>query len=86
MVSLSAVGSERGITYRALAANQEIEMAVTLSFREEGPSYDRAKAVADAMGVSLQDYLLACIAEGAKVLKVRHLPAATDYEEPTFIR
>jgi antitoxin component of RelBE/YafQ-DinJ toxin-antitoxin module len=61
-------------------------MSVVLSFREEGPAYERAKAVADAMGVTVSDYLLACIAEGNKVLRLRHQPSEANYEEPTFMR
>lgn len=61
-------------------------MSIVLSFREEGPAYDRAKAVADAMGLSVQDYLLGCIAEGHKLLRSRHQPTAADLEEPTFQR
>lgn len=59
-------------------------MSVVLSFREDGPNYERAKAVADAMGLSVQDYLLACIAEGHKILKARN--GEVDLDEPTFIR
>lgn len=61
-------------------------MSVVLSFREEGPNYERAKAVADAMGLSIQDYLLACIAEGHKALKAKHGVPDVDLDEPTFIR
>jgi hypothetical protein len=61
-------------------------MSIVLSFREEGPAYDRAKAVADAMGLTVQEYLLSCIAEGHKLLRSRHQPTAADLEEPTFQR
>lgn len=61
-------------------------MSIVLSFREGGPSYERAKAVADSMGLSMQDYLLACIAAGHKTLRVQHQPNGTDLEEPTFLR
>lgn len=61
-------------------------MSVVLSFREDGPAYDRAKAVADAMGLSMQDYLLACIAEGHRVLRARHRPSDADLDVPTFER
>lgn len=61
-------------------------MSVMLSFREEGPQYEGAKAVAHTMGLSVQDYLLACIAEGHKVLKARHGMPEADLNEPTFIR
>lgn len=61
-------------------------MSIVLSFREEGPAYERAKAVADAMGLSMQDYLLACIAEGHKVLRVQYKPSEADLDIPTFER
>lgn len=61
-------------------------MSFTLRFRDEGPAYERAKAVADAMGLSMEDFLLVCIAEGHKVLKARYLPLDPELEEPAFIR
>ncbi|AWJ87756.1 hypothetical protein TSH58p_30045 (plasmid) [Azospirillum sp. TSH58] len=61
-------------------------MSCVLRFRGEGPAYERAKGVADAMRLSMEDYLLACIAEGHKVLKARHLPLDSELEEPAFIR
>lgn len=64
----------------------EAGMSVVLRFRNDGPAFDRAKAVADAMGLSIEDYLMACIAEGNKVLRARHLPLDLDMDEPTFIR
>ncbi|OJX68433.1 hypothetical protein [Magnetospirillum sp. 64-120] len=61
-------------------------MSIDLSFREEGPAYERAKAVADAMGLSMQDYLLACIAEGHKLLRAQYRPSNADFDIPTFER
>lgn len=61
-------------------------MSIVLSFREEGTAYDRAKAVADALGLSMEDYLLACIAEGHKALRARYRPSDTDLDIPTFER
>jgi hypothetical protein len=61
-------------------------MSIILSFREDGAAYDRAKVVADALGLPMQDYLLACIAEGHKVLRARHRPSDTDLDVPTFQR
>lgn len=61
-------------------------MSIVLSFREEGASYDRAKAVADALGIPIHDYLLSCIAEGHKVLRARHRPSEADLDTPTFER
>lgn len=61
-------------------------MSIVLSFREEGAAYERAKAVADALGLPMQEYLLACIAEGHKALRVRHRPSDADLDVPTFER
>lgn len=61
-------------------------MTCVLRFRDEGPAYERAKAVADAMDLSIEDYLLACIAEGNRVLRARHMPLDPDLDEPAFIR
>lgn len=61
-------------------------MSFVLRFRSEGPVYERAKAVADAMGLSMEDYLLACTAEGNKMLRTRHLPLDAELDEPAFIR
>lgn len=61
-------------------------MSIVLSFREEGAAYERAKAVGDVMGLSMQDYLLACIAEGHKLLREQHRPSNADLDIPTFER
>ncbi|CAO3460854.1 hypothetical protein [Azospirillum argentinense] len=61
-------------------------MSFVLRFRDEGPAYERAKAVADAMGLPMEDYLLTCIAEGNKMLRTRHLPVDAELDEPAFIR
>ncbi|CAO3405487.1 hypothetical protein [Azospirillum palustre] len=61
-------------------------MSVTLRFREEGPAFERAKAVADELGLSIEDYLLACVAEGHKVLRTRAPSTWLDREEPAFVR
>lgn len=61
-------------------------MNCVLRFRDGGSAFERAKAVADAIGLSIADYLLACITEGHKVLKVRYLPLDPELEEPAFIR
>ena len=61
-------------------------MSIVLSFREDGDAHDRAKEVADAMGLPMQQYLLACIAEGHKVLKLRQCPSDESLDIPTFIR
>jgi hypothetical protein len=61
-------------------------MSVVLRFRSEGPAYERAQAVADAMGLSIEDYLLACVAEGHRVLRARRPELDTDRERPTYER
>ena len=60
-------------------------MTISLTFRADGPAYERAKAVADAMGLPINRYLLECIKEGHRALQARHAPA-TDFDEPTFLR
>lgn len=58
---------------------------LALKFLKSGPAYQRAKAVADRMGLSVRDYLLSCIAEGHFILSVR----AVDPDElnrPAFER
>lgn len=61
-------------------------MSVTLRFREEGAAFERAKRVADALGLSMEEYLFACVAEGHKVLRARCVAARSELEEPAFIR
>ena len=66
--------------------NQMPETDIVIKFRQEGASFERAKAVADAMGLPISGYLLACIEEGHKILQARHLPTAEELEEPTYLR
>lgn len=61
-------------------------MSIVLSFKDNGPAFDRANTVAQSMGLSMEEYLLACIAEGHKLLRNRHHPNDSDLEEPTFQR
>ncbi|CAO3435328.1 hypothetical protein [Azospirillum doebereinerae] len=61
-------------------------MSVTLRFREDGPAFERAKAVADELGLSIENYLLTCVAEGHKVLRTRCPSTWLDRERPAFIR
>jgi len=61
-------------------------MSVTLRFREEGLAFERAKAVADELGLSIEDYLLTCVAEGHKVLRTRCPSMWLDRETPAFVR
>ena len=61
-------------------------MSIILSFREEGEGYDEAKKVADAMGISVEAYLMACIAEGHLELRSRHRPTKADLEVPAYMR
>jgi len=53
---------------------------IELKFLEAGAAYERAKAVADRMGLSMRDYLLRCIAEGHFILSIR----ATQDDELEF--
>lgn len=61
-------------------------MSVTLRFREDGAAFERAKRVADTLGLSMENYLLACVAEGHKVLRARCPSTRPDLEEPAFLR
>jgi len=61
-------------------------MSIILSFKDEGPAYERAKAVADSLGLNMEQYLFQCIAEGHKLLRKRFHPNEEDLEEPTFAR
>jgi hypothetical protein len=58
---------------------------IELRFQEQGEAYERAKAVADLMGISVRDYLLKCIAEGHLVLAARTAHEA-DLDTPAFER
>jgi hypothetical protein len=59
---------------------------IELRFADKGLNYERAKAVADRYGLSVRDYLLACIAEGHRVLDQRATLETTDLEIPAFLR
>ncbi len=58
---------------------------IELKFLETGEAYERAKAVADRLGISVRDYLLKCIAEGHLVLAAR-TAHEIDLETPAFER
>lgn len=60
-------------------------IGLELKFKAEGPAYERAKSVADALGIDMQSYLLMCIREGHNVLKAR-IAQETDYEIPAIVR
>ena len=47
------------------------EAGLELRFRDHGDAYERAKAVADHLGVDVRTYLLLCIKEGHALLKRR---------------
>ncbi|MBP2316813.1 hypothetical protein [Azospirillum soli] len=47
------------------------EAGLELRFRDHGEAYERAKAVADHLGVDVRTYLLLCIKEGHALLKRR---------------
>lgn len=59
--------------------------AIELRFAGSGAAYQRAKAVADRLGISVRDYLLRCIAEGHFVLSVR-VTREDDLDTPAFER
>lgn len=60
---------------------------IVLRFRPSGPAYERAAAVATAMGLPIEDYLIRCIAEGHRLLRDRYAPDPTaELDEPAFIR
>ena len=61
-------------------------MSINLSFREEGEGYHEAKRVADAMGMTVEAYLMACIEEGHQVLRARYHPTKADLEIPAYMR
>jgi len=58
---------------------------IELRFQETGEAYERAKVVADRLGISVRDYLLLCIAEGHVVLAAR-AAHETDLDRPAFER
>lgn len=47
------------------------EAGLELRFRGHGDAYERARAVADHLGVDVRTYLLLCIKEGHALLKRR---------------
>ena len=55
---------------------------ITLRFRAAGAPYQRALAVAERIGVSIDDYLLLCISEGHQVLANRVDPGGALDREP----
>lgn len=59
-----------------------------LRFRAEGDAYERAKAVADGLGLDMKTYLLLCIREGHLVLKAQaaRQGAEADLETPAITR
>ena len=61
-------------------------MSIVLNFRDEGDGYFEAKKVSDTMGVTVEDYLMACIEQGHLILRGRHLPTKEDLEIPTYLR
>lgn len=67
------------------APPSEERPAIELRFIESGEAYERAKTVADRLGLSVRDYLLRCIAEGHLVLAVRAVNE-TDLDRPAFER
>jgi hypothetical protein len=58
---------------------------IELKFLETGAAYQRAKVVADRLGLSVRDYLVHCIAEGHFVLSVR-TTQIDELDRPSFER
>ncbi len=61
-------------------------MSIVLTFSKDGDGYMAAKAVADAMNMSIEAYLMACIEEGHHVMRARYNPSNADLETPTFMQ
>ena len=59
---------------------------IELRFSEKGKNYERAKAIADKLGLSVRDYLLLCIVEGQRVLEQRATLDVNDLEVPAYLR
>lgn len=63
---------------------------ITLRLRATGDAYDRAKAVADAMNLTMEQYLYRCLREGHLILRGRQAAAAAVPEEgeliPAYVR
>lgn len=66
------------------------QQAVVLRFRAEGDAYGRAKTVADALGLSMEEYLFQCVREGHRVLQSRQVASGVLVDEretiPAFVR
>ncbi|MBN9497220.1 MAG: hypothetical protein J0H39_10755 [Alphaproteobacteria bacterium] len=59
---------------------------IELRFASQGEAYESAKETADALGLSVKDYLILCIAEGHKTLTTRALLESGELIFPTFER
>jgi hypothetical protein len=59
---------------------------IELRFASQGEAYQAAKETADALGLSVKDYLILCIAEGHKTLTTRALLESGELIFPTFER
>jgi hypothetical protein len=59
---------------------------IELRFASQGEAYEAAKETADALGLSVKDYLILCIAEGHKTLTTRALLESGELIFPTFER
>lgn len=63
---------------------------IVLRFRADGDAYGRAKAVAEALGLSMEEYLFQCVWEGHRVLQSRQVASGMLVDEretiPAFVR
>lgn len=66
---------------------------IQLTFQRYGARYEKAKAVADKRGESIERYLIECIREGHMALSARALftpdpsfPSEDELEFPTIFR
>jgi len=70
--------------------SDHVKKPVILRFRGEGDAYKRAQVVADALGLSMEEYLYQCVREGHRVLQSRQIASGTLLDEreiiPAFAR
>lgn len=66
------------------------QQPVVLRFRAEGDAFKRARTVADAFGLSMEQYLYQCVKEGHRVLRSRQIASGLLVDEretiPAFAR
>jgi hypothetical protein len=70
-------------------SSQDEPREIVLRFCCEGAAFDRAKTVADKLGLDMEAYLLRCLKEGHELLKSRQIAAAAladEFDVPSFLR